>query len=383
MQNPETISLDATFNVRNRLHDLAIWQEAAQTQANLIRTQVAAMDVNANKSEIHKAIKLNIRQSRLKRNFVQIPLELKPEVVGMLGYQKLRRHLVSQFALLSVEERLLWLENLSFVITPDLRHFTDLLSYYLSPYRYEQKNVLLGGPSGMGKTFYLEWLASNFLHKNEGLRYQIPFVFVDAPVGQSSKMLLQRILLACGKRYHDQDTEVILLIKIAGYFRMLGVNGLIIDDIAHLQAPNVLRCLHNLEVNFLHFNRIPIVGASCDPHIWREANKENSGRWNGYFRLEPYTGSRLQQLLSLINLILPFPEDSFVDLRLHNQSVQDFSVALPISSEAYFIQKTTQGTIREMMLLIITASKEAIKQELTCLSLDLLQRTWQQLHCQL
>lgn len=284
---------------------------------------------------------------------------------------------MSQFAFLSDEERLLWLQNLSFLITPDLRRFTDLLSsgqeHHLSD---PQQDVLLEAPSGMGKTLYLEWLASSALPKGREWRYKMPVVFVVAPVGQSPKRLLQRMLLACGRRYQERDSEAILLKQVSNWCQMYGVVIIIIDEITHLQTPAVLRCLGNIMQN-----RIPVIGASCDRNLWRGANEESIGQWS-IFRLEPYTGERLQQLLSLINLILPFPEDSFVDLRLHKQSAQAFTMALPMSQEGYFIQETTRGVLREMMRLIFTASEEAIKQRLPGLSFDILHRTWQQLHHQ-
>lgn len=77
MQNLETITLDTTFDVRHRLQDLAVWQEATQAQIKLIDAQVAATDVNISKSEIQKAVQLNVWGHQLKRQRVKIPLELR------------------------------------------------------------------------------------------------------------------------------------------------------------------------------------------------------------------------------------------------------------------------------------------------------------------
>ena len=84
---------------------------------------------------------------------------------------------------------------------------------------------------------------------------------------------------------------------------------MIVDEVEHIKSYGVRRRL--LEVSNMTYG-IPIICASCDPHLWTLGDTEVAGRWNDYFRLELYKAMRLKQLLVYINLLLPFTEESFV-----------------------------------------------------------------------
>jgi len=83
---------------------------------------------------------------------VKEPLSIAPEVVRQMGYAALRAHLVKQFAPLTKEERSRWLQNLFFVLTPDVRQLLEKIEG-IRAYRSlgQQRNFLLGGHWGDGE----------------------------------------------------------------------------------------------------------------------------------------------------------------------------------------------------------------------------------------
>ena len=118
---------------------------------------------------------------------------------------------------------------------------------------------------------------------------------------------------------------------------------------------------------------IPIICASCDPHRWTLGDSEVAGRWNDYFRLDLYKEKRLKQLLVYTNLLLPFTRDSFVtsdteDSRKTSYMIDDGLVAS--------IQKWTRGKLRDVMILVVEASKQAIQEKQPSLDAKLLEKTW-------
>src|SRR5690606_6213334 len=128
---------------------------------------------------------------------VREPLEVSPALVGEVGYESLRQALCSQFARLTKAERLLWLNNFLFIMTPDLRRLNDKIAK-VRAYRSfgQQRNFLLGGPSGMGKSTYLDWFAFHHIPQVEATRNHVPIIKIDAPVSNKSpKPLFQRMIL--------------------------------------------------------------------------------------------------------------------------------------------------------------------------------------------
>jgi hypothetical protein len=375
MQHMETLMLDGTLDVRHRLHNLVIWEEAAQAQIRQLNEQIAAINV-ANKRALHQADELGARRRLLNSLRLPAPLELDPHIVEMLGYQDLRRHLVNQFNPLSVDERLLWLHNLSFLLTPDLRQLTNMLvRVQEQSLQGQQRNILFVGASGMGKTAYLSWLtAFQFLPRAEEENLPPSIINIDAPVTQNPRRLLQRMLQASGISYSKGDSEE-LLMQLALRFRKGGIGALTVDEMHHLDV--LAASLLLSELSHL-IDPVPLIGVVCDPIRWMKANGQLADPFGLSFELKPYTGKRLQQFLSLINLILPLPQESFGGSCPYDQSNLDSTPDPFLSQEGYFIQVATRGILRDMMRLIIKASEEAIRVGLSYLGLDLLQHTWQQ-----
>jgi len=141
-----------------------------------------------------------------------------------VGYPALRQQLVAQFAGLSQAERLLWLNNFLFIVTPDLRQLNDKIAQ-VRAYRSlgQQRNFLLGGASGMGKTTYMDWLALHEWPSVEAEHNHVPIIKIDASVSNHTpKPLFQRILLECGAVYAASDNEEVLLMKLVLYFQGCG-----------------------------------------------------------------------------------------------------------------------------------------------------------------
>ena len=213
---------------------------------------------------------------------------------------------------LSKKDKLLWLDNFIFLMTPDLWELHEKVKYVLGFQSLgQQRNFLLGGLSGMGKTTYLNWLAALHLPVVEESRNYVPVIKVDAPVSNKTpRALLQRMILECGLTYLQGDTEEDLNQKLYLYFQQCGVELILIDEVEHISHPDMRRRVLDLSNRL----RVPIICASCNPTTWVMGDDEVAGRWNDYFELPQYTGERLSSLLASIELLLPFTQPSHLAL---------------------------------------------------------------------
>jgi len=366
MSDAQVTVLDTRVVVRQRLEELHEWYEDWKRIDNALARRAKVLGTTP--IDIQRGAQIGSLRKRLLLQQVKRPFEIDPEIVRAVGYPALRQHLVEQFARLTKDERLFWLRNFMFIMTPDLRQLNDKVAR-VREYRSfgQQRNFLLGGESGMGKTTYLDWFTSNFLPAIETTRNHVPIIKIDAPEGHSPRPLFQRIILACGMNYLQRDKEENLLQKLSTFFQQCGVEVVIIDEVEHIKSYGVRRRV--LEISNMTYG-VPIICASCQPHLWVEGDPEIAGRWNDYVRLEQYAGKRLIQLLVFINLLLPFTEESFP--HLHEE------IASPKGQGgiAGLIRKLTKGTVRDIMLLIREASKDAIMNDLPCLNAQVLDRTW-------
>jgi hypothetical protein len=140
------------------------------------------------------------------------------------------------------------------------------------------------------------------------------------------------------------------------------VELLIVDEVEHILVPALRRRLLELS----NLTGVPIVCASCNPVAWTLGDAEIQGRWNDYFELTPFTGPRLEAFLSLIDLLLPFEQDSGLGLR------QSAGKAGP----AELIEQWTDGIVREIMVLVLDACLKALATGQPCLSANLLAQAW-------
>jgi hypothetical protein len=364
-----TVHLDHTLNVAARLTQLQEWQQKWQREHAQLDGRLRQMDLNEY-FDIQRGAQFTRLQQRLRMKLVQAPLEITPDIVKQVGYDTLRHHLVQQFASLSQAERLLWLQNFLFILTPDLRLLNDKIAQ-VRAYRSlgQRRNFLLGGPSGMGKSTYLDWYTANHMPTVQPDRNHVPVIKIDAPVSNHTpKPLFQRIILECGMSYLRSDNEENLLMKMALFFQTCGTELLIVDEVEHIHTPKLKRRL--LEVSNLVPN-LPIICASCHPTTWVEGDAEVAGRWNDFFELRQYTGDRLRQLLAYLELLLPFPEPSALAVYTVGRDKRRQA-----DGPARLIERWTGGILRDIMILVMDASTRAIQQRLPKLTPSLLEATW-------
>ena len=359
-----SIPLDESLDVRKRLTQLHTWQTEWYRIDRHLEEQVSRLDGNK-LLELQQASHIANVRRRMEMTLVKTPLSIPERVLLSLGVRRIRELFAEQFASLTRVERLLWLNSFFFLMTTDLRRLDDKIAK-VRAYRSlgQTRNFLLGGESGMGKTTYLDWLIFNHLPVVENERNHVPIIGIQAPVSnQTARPLLWRMLLECGQTYVKSDNEEILLMKLVLYFQKCGVELIVIDEIQHIKRPELKRRV--LEVSNMA-RGIPMICASCHPIEWTEGDAEVKGRWNDFFQLKQYTGTRLEELLSTIELFLPFSQDS----HLARREIEG------MPGPATLIEQWTGGILRDIMILIRDACRRAIERNDVSLQEDVLQVTW-------
>lgn len=356
------------LDVKARLAQLAVWREEYNTQDQQLAIRAATLDPSK-RQDIQKGAQIATMRRRLRLQLVAEPLALPTEALLREGYAALRASLAQQFAELSRDERRQWLVNLLFLMTPALHQLDRKIARVRTHLRFgQQRNFLLGGVSGSGKTTYLDFLAFLSPPRVEAERNVVPVVKIDAPVSNHTpKPLLQRMILSCGYTYLQNDNEEDLLMKLALYFQRCGVELLVVDEVEHLKRLEIRRRL--LEVSNLT-QGVPIICAACHPHTFTDNDPEIAGRWNDCVMLPQYTGDTLRQLLAFLDLLLPFPETSHLDV---------YTIPTPdglVDGPARLVETNTAGVLRDMMILVAEASMRAIDRGDSHISPALLAGTW-------
>lgn len=261
---PEAVLVDEKFNVHQRLTHLGEWKSTWEQEDDLLAQRVRQLNEH-DRLMAQKAAQIASLRQRLRLQQIKQPLEISADSMAQVGYPALRRHLVQQFVTLTTAERLLWLNNFLFIMTPDLRRLNDKIDQVRNFRSFgQQRNFLLGGESGMGKTTYLNWLTAHLLPRIETGRTWVPIVKIDAPESSTftPKPLFQRMILECGANYVLYQSEEDLLMKLILCLQKCGVELLIVDEVEHITRHTVRRRL--LEVSNLTSN-LPIICASCHP----------------------------------------------------------------------------------------------------------------------
>lgn len=359
-----TTPFDASLDVRVRLAQHRVWQTEWYRIDRHLEEQVSQLDGNK-LAELQQASHIANVRRRMEMTLVKTPLSIPEECLRNLGVRRIRELFAQQFASLTKEERLLWLNSFFFLMTTDLRQLENKIANVRAFRSLGQtRNFLLGGESGMGKTTYLDWLVFNHLPVVEQERNHVPIVGIQAPVSnKTARPLLWRMLLECGQTYVKSDNEEILLMKLVLYFQQCGVELIVIDEVQHIKRPELKRRV--LEVSNMA-RGIPIICASCHPIEWTEGDAEVKGRWNDFFQLKQYTGARLDALLTTIELFLPFSQDSHLSSRSVNGG----------PGPAVLIEQWTGGILRDIMILVRDACRRAIEGNHASLQQELLERTW-------
>lgn len=359
-----TTPLDPSLDVHRRLADLRTWQVEWQHIDRQLEEQLIPLSGN-NILELQQSVHISNVRRRMEMTLVKQPLSMPESVLKRLGVRTIRELFAQQFASLSREQRLLWLNSFLFFMTADLRKLDDQIAKVRN-YRSlgQTRNFLLGGESGMGKTTYLDWLIFNHMPVVEKERNRVPIIGIEAPVSQNTaRPLLWRMLLECGQTYAARDNEEILLMKLVLYFQKGGVELIVIDEVQHIKRPELKRRV--LEVSNMT-RGIPMICAATHPITWTEGDAEIKGRCNDVFQLTQDTGTRLDGLLATIELFLPFSQDS----HLCRREVEGKP------GPATLIEQWTGGILRDIMILIRDACRRAIEQSRPCLEQPILEAAW-------
>ncbi len=359
-----TAPLDPSLDVNRRLANLQTWQAEWQRIDHQLEEQVSHLD-GTNLLQLQQSVHISNVRRRMAMTLVKHPLSIPEHLLKHLGVRAVREQFTQQFAGLTRQERLLWLNSFLFFMTADLRKLDDKIAKVRNHRSLGQtRNFLLGGESGMGKTTYLDWLIFNHMPVVEQERNRVPIIGIEAPVSQNTaRPLLWRMLLECGQTYVKSDNEEILLMKIVLYFQRCGVELLVIDEVQHITRPELKRRI--LEVSNMT-RGVPIICAATHPITWTEGDAEIKGRWNDVFQLTQYTGTRLDGLLATIELFLPFSQDSHLCRREIEGS----------PGPATLIEQWTGGILRDIMILIRDACRRAIEESRPCLEQPILEAAW-------
>ena len=176
-----TAPIDPSLDVSKRLTDLRAWQTEWYHVDRLLEEQVSRLDGNK-LLELQQASHIANVRRRLEMTLIKQPLSIPENVLKKMGVRAIRDQFAQQFASLSREERLLWLNSFIFLLTTDLRQLEDKIANVRN-YRSlgQTRNFLLGGESGMGKTTYLDWLVFNHMPVIEPERNRVPIIGIQAP----------------------------------------------------------------------------------------------------------------------------------------------------------------------------------------------------------
>jgi hypothetical protein len=363
-----TAIVDEKFDVRLRLTQIGGWKDEWLREDERLKARLRLLDPKK-PLDIQRGDQIGFLRKRLKMRRLREPLEVSAKAKG--DYQRIQQNLREQFLGLSKEDKLLWLDNFIFLMTPDLWELHEKVKYVLEYQSLgQQRNFLLGARSGMGKTTYLSWLAALHLPIAGESRNYVPVILVNAPVSNKTpRALLQRLILECGLTYLQGDTEENLNQKLGLYFQQCGVELILIDEVEHISHPDMRRRVLDLS------NRlgVPMICASCKPTNWVIGDEEVAGRWNDFFELPQYTGVRLSSLLASIELLLPFTQPSHLAL----PTIKNGSEV--VDGPAKFIELMTGGILRDIMILIRDASRRAIENKLPCLTPQILEETWKKI----
>jgi hypothetical protein len=276
MDEITTAAVDEKFDVRQRLAHMRMWREEWLREDEHLRARLRQLNINKPLDE-QRGNQIGRLRKRLRMRQVREPLEIviRSDNPGA-EYQRIRQNLAAQFVSISKEDRLFWLENFLFIMTPDLwRLHKKVLKVLGYSSLGQQRNFLLGAPSGMGKTTYLNWLAAMNLPVVEESRNRVPVIKVDAPVSNiTPKTLLQRMLLDCGLTYLKGDSEEDLLIKLDLYLQQCDTELIIVDEVEHISRPEMRRRL--LDISNMT-QGIPMICASCNPIDWTIGDVEVAG----------------------------------------------------------------------------------------------------------
>lgn len=363
-----SVVLNDKLNVIKRLDDLAQWKDEYISEDQKLKQ---IRDSYSLKNQVDIRIRREIARQRraIQIMMVKKPFEVSVEVATRVGISSIRTNLTNQYSQLSVEQKKMWLNNLTFILTPEMIEL-DAKINRIRKYRSlgQSRCFLLAGDSGSGKTTFINWYCSMYPAEVTDPVNRVKVIKFDAPVNNRSSIdLYRRLMSPIGFAYRSPDYEEDYLDMALALIDACEAELVIVDEVQHIKSPEIRRRL--LELSNLT-SGIPFLCASVNPHSWVEGDPEVEGRWNDNFILSPYTGSRLRQLLTFIELFLPFPLPSNLNVINSNSLKRDVPTPLHI------IEQKTKGILRDIMVLVWEASNRAIDRKLDHLPPELLLEAW-------
>jgi len=361
----ETKTLSATLDVAGHLGSLKACKGTYERQDADLRRRRRGLDVNKH-MERQKLAQIKEMRSRIKVLLVGTPLVIDPRILETEGgFAPLRSALGRQYLKLAKEDRKLWLNTLMFIVTPDLYTVMDKIKLISEDISLgQQRNLLVGGPSGLGKSTLLDWYTICLDRRVVAVRNVIPGVKADAPDSKNApKAIYERLLLEFGTVYLRGLSQIALRQMLMGCVEQCDTTRVIVDEVENIVGAAMKTHFVDL-CNAL--KGVTIICASCNPYNFvagPDSNQALRGRFQDCVTLEPYRGARLKALLTLIDLLLPFPEPSNLG---HDVVVR-------------MIEERTRGVLRDIMPLIRTACRTAIDTDAENVSVSLLEATWARL----
>ncbi len=355
--------------VARRLKLLRKWQSKFERNMKATSALLQSMSESGDVDEDMGAHLIGHRRVQ-KMQLVEKPLVFSTDVIREYGYESMHAMLCAQYASMTRKQKDLWMNNFLYVMTPDHRRIFAKIERVLHYKSFgQQRNFMLGGASGSGKTLLLNWFCWCFQPRVGKTSNLVHVLKIDAPVNNKSAIpLLKRFLFALG--HHIPGVEETLLNRLLLYSEICGVKLIIIDEIEHIRVHWLKRRI--LEISNLSPG-IPIVIASCDPVNWIGTDTEINGRWKDRPYLTPYKGEKLIGLLSFLELALPLSAPSYLphmEIKASKKK-NDF-----IPGPAKLIEEMTDGILRDIMLLLIDATNRCLDSNLPRITPELLVATW-------
>jgi len=268
-------TMDAQTDVRTRLGALRVWQADYQRQIGQLEDRISHLHemYHTEKTRVGKqrifqqTSHLAIYRKRFQLLQVQKPFTLAFEQRDT--YQSILNHLLPQYATLTRAEKLLWLNNLIFLMTPDVKQLCaklDALQGFQTA--GQERNLLVSGASGSGKSSVLHWYTLCHTPVLEAQRTHIPVVMVEPLEDDPSrKSLLEQIILGCGDTYIGQVRPLELLNQVNACFAWCQTRLLLVDELNHLATNKQRRQLLSITNKC---GGVSIVGSAVYPKRFRE-----------------------------------------------------------------------------------------------------------------
>ncbi|TAK11971.1 MAG: hypothetical protein EPO32_10230 [Anaerolineae bacterium] len=373
---PSTTLLSPGLDLMQRLSEI----RSATIQLAIEDARLERVQLSLDTSTLYGNFQINQLQhlrDSLSLKLLPPPIELTAKnLESEMAYNDLRCAFLPRYASFSREDKIFWLNNLLFLVTSDVREFLNLISNRLHDAEVGQRvGFSLVGTSGMGKSSMLYWvLCNNLAREDETKTRRLQnAAFVETPSSnRSEKFLPMALCWSVGSYPSQRWLEGQIISEARRAFAFAHTELLMLDEIVNVRT-EIIRRLFIEICNQLRNTLIVCSGASTT--VWAEGDVEVKGRWGEALHLEKYTGARLRALLSFVEILLPFTQPSYLALDQIKIGTKKTDV---VDGPAIYIEKWTGGVLREIMRLIIAASKNGIQDER--ITMENLQSTWKSMH---